>query len=74
MQVAPNYADLDIIKGIALCESKKKEEGIVTLQKSQELNDPRAEGPYQKNIQSKWDRMNIKKYQHFFNNTILNLL
>jgi len=44
MQVVPNYTDLYIIKGIALYESKKKEEGIVTLQKAQELNDPRAEG------------------------------
>ena len=44
LQIAPGYADLYIIKGIALCESKKKEEGIVTLRKAQELNDPRAEG------------------------------
>ena len=44
MQVVPNYADLYIIKGIAFCESKKKEEGIATLRKAQELNDPRAEG------------------------------
>ena len=44
MQVVPNYADLYIIKGIALCESKKREDGIATLRKAQELNDPRAEG------------------------------
>ena len=35
---------LYIIKGIALCESKKREDGIATLQKVQELNDPCAEG------------------------------
>ena len=52
---------LYIIKGIALCESKKREDGIAALQKAQELNDPRAEGL-------------IKKYQYIFNNTILNLL
>ena len=44
LQIAPGYADLYIIKGIALCESKKREDGIATLRKAQELNDPRAEG------------------------------
>lgn len=44
LQMAPGYADLYIIKGVALCESKKKEDGIAALRKAQELNDPRAEG------------------------------
>ena len=44
MQIVPNYADLYIIKGIAFCESKKKEEGITVLQKAQELNAPHTEG------------------------------
>jgi hypothetical protein len=35
---------LYIIKGIALCESKKREDGIAALRKAQELNDSRAEG------------------------------
>ena len=39
---------LYIIKGMALCENKKREDGIATLQKAQELNDPRAEGHIKK--------------------------
>ena len=44
IQIVLNYANLYIIKGIALCESKKREDGIAALRKAQELNDPRAEG------------------------------
>jgi len=34
---------LYIIKGIALCENKKREDGIAALRKAQELRDARAE-------------------------------
>lgn len=36
------YADLYIIKGIALCETKQTAEGLQTLQKAQDLGDSRA--------------------------------
>ena len=44
LQIAPGYADLYIIKGIALCENKKREDGIAALRKAQELRDAQAEG------------------------------
>lgn len=34
---------LYIIKGIALCENKKREDGIAALRKAQEFRDARAE-------------------------------
>lgn len=37
------YADLHIIRGIALCENKQKEEGLKSFQKAKELGDARAE-------------------------------
>ena len=44
LQLTQQYSDLYIIKGIALCELKKKEEGITALQSAQQLGDSRAEG------------------------------
>ena len=44
LQLTQQYSDLYIIKGIALCEQKKKEEGIAALQSAQQLGDSRAEG------------------------------
>lgn len=44
LQLTQQYSDLYIIKGIALCELKKKEEGIAALQSAQQLGDSRAEG------------------------------
>lgn len=44
LKLTENYADLYIIKGIALCELKRKDEGLQCLQKAQELGDQRAEG------------------------------
>ncbi len=44
IQIVLNYANLYIIKGIALCESKKREDGIAVLRKAQELRDAQAEG------------------------------
>jgi hypothetical protein len=41
---ADTMPDLFIIKGVALCEQKKKAEGLETLKKAQELGDSRAEG------------------------------
>lgn len=43
MRLAPEYADLYIIKGVAACESDKKDEGLAALKKAQELGDERAE-------------------------------
>lgn len=42
LSLTDKYADLYLIKGIALCEQKKKEEGLEALRKAQELGDPRA--------------------------------
>ena len=39
---ADQYADLYIIKGVAQCEQKKKEEGLAALKKAEELGDSRA--------------------------------
>ena len=44
LPLAPEYADLYIIKGVALCESDKKDEGLTALNKAKELGDERAEG------------------------------
>lgn len=41
-RLTDKYTDLYIIKGIALCEQKKKEEGLEALRKAQELGDSRA--------------------------------
>ncbi len=43
MNLAPEYADLYIIKGVAECELGKKDEGLTALQKAKELGDERAE-------------------------------
>lgn len=43
LQLTQQYSDLYIIKGIALCELKKKEEGVAALQSAQQLGDSRAE-------------------------------
>ena len=43
MSLAPEYADLYIIKGVAACESDRKDEGLVALTKAKELGDERAE-------------------------------
>lgn len=44
LQIAQEYSDLYIIKGIAQCENKDKSNGLVTLQKARELGDARAQG------------------------------
>lgn len=43
MRLAPEYADLYIIKGVAACESGKKEDGLTALKKAKELGDERAD-------------------------------
>ncbi|MGI6243817.1 MAG: trypsin-like peptidase domain-containing protein [Prevotella sp.] len=43
LQIAPEYPDLYIIKGIAQCENGDKNNGLTTLQKAQELGDSRAQ-------------------------------
>ncbi len=43
MALAPEYADLYIIKGVAECELGKKDEGLSILQKAKELGDERAD-------------------------------
>lgn len=43
LQLAPEYTDLYIIKGIAQCESNLKTEGLATLQKAKDLGDARAD-------------------------------
>lgn len=43
MRLAPEYADLYIIKGVAACESDKKEDGLAALKKAKELGDERAD-------------------------------
>ena len=48
LQLSDKYADIYIIKGIALCETDKKAEGIEALQKAKELGDDRAEGLIEK--------------------------
>lgn len=45
---ADNISDLHIIKGIALCEQKKKTEGLGELQRAQELGDKRAQNLIEK--------------------------
>lgn len=42
LSLTDKYADLYLIKGIALCEQQKKKEGLEALRKAQELGDPRA--------------------------------
>lgn len=42
LQLTDKYADLYIIKGVGLCELKKKDEGLDALKKAQELGDERA--------------------------------
>lgn len=42
MRLAPEYADLYIIKGVAACELGKKDDGLAALKKAQELGDERA--------------------------------
>ena len=44
MQVAPNYTDPYIIKGIALIQKGNKKEGRQLFQKAKELGDTRAQG------------------------------
>lgn len=44
MQVDDSNPNFYIIKGIALCESKKKADGLACLQKAKELGDDRADG------------------------------
>lgn len=44
LQVAPESSDSYIIKGLALIQMKKKNEGLQALQKAKELGDARAEG------------------------------
>ncbi len=43
LSLAPEYADLYIIKGVALCESDKKDDGLAALARAKELGDDRAE-------------------------------
>ena len=43
LKLDPKAADAYLIKGLALIELKKKDEGIAALQKAQELGDSRAE-------------------------------
>lgn len=43
LQVASEYSDLYIIKGIAQCENNDRTNGLATLQKARELGDDRAE-------------------------------
>ncbi len=43
LQLTQEYADLYIIKGIALCETKQKQEGLEALQRARTLGDERAE-------------------------------
>ncbi len=43
MRLAPDYADLYIIKGVAACEAGKLGDGLAALRKAQELGDERAE-------------------------------
>lgn len=43
LQITQEYSDLYIIKGIAQCENKDKTNGLITLQKAQQLGDARAQ-------------------------------
>lgn len=42
LQLTDKYPDLYILKGVALCETKKKDDGLAALRKAQELGDDRA--------------------------------
>lgn len=42
MRLAPDYADLYVIKGVAACELGKKDDGLAALKRAQELGDERA--------------------------------
>lgn len=44
LQLTQNNSDLFIIRGIALCESQRKEEGLDMLRKAEALGDQRAAG------------------------------
>lgn len=48
LSVVPEYADLYIIKGIALMHKKEKEEGLRCFEKAKELGDERAQGLIEK--------------------------
>lgn len=48
LQLTDKYADLYIIKGIALCETGKKPDGLAALQRAKELGDSRADGLIEK--------------------------
>lgn len=48
LNIAPESTDAYIIKGIALIQLKKKEEGLQALNKAKELGDSRAEGLIEK--------------------------
>lgn len=43
LRIAPNYPDLYLIKGLALVNDNKKEEGLAALNKAKELGDTRAD-------------------------------
>lgn len=53
LQLTDKYSDLYIIKGIALCETNQKAEGLAALQKAKELDDSRAEGLIEKYSKNK---------------------
>ena len=44
IQIAPNYPDAYLIKGLSLIKSNKKDEGLASLEKAKELGDARAQG------------------------------
>lgn len=48
LSIADSYADLYLIKGIALCEQNRKQDGIDALAKAKELGDGRAEALIEK--------------------------
>jgi len=43
LSIAPNYPDLYLIKGLALVNNNKKNEGLAALNKAKELGDTRAD-------------------------------
>ena len=43
LRIAPNYPDLYLIKGLALVNDNKKNEGLAALNKAKELGDTRAD-------------------------------
>lgn len=47
-QVKPDEPDILILKGIALVQTQRKEEGLAAFRKAQELGDERAEGLIEK--------------------------